>query len=1069
MAALDGIESDWRASQDSKNDGAGGYGPVTSSWLSYGSSYIGTIVENLQLDIKDVHLRYEDGVTATGLMIESLSAVTCDQSWSPKFVCRDPLLGQLDAFKLVQLVGLAAYIDMDATSLGDTRPAELWERLNSETGAKEATESQYVLSPVNATVTMKRNCVNKPLNSKKQPRVIANLQLDTLRLSLSDLQFRRSVSAARSVVMLKKARQYWRWRPGCGVAGEARRWWHYAITSTLELIHSRRRANTWDSVMTCARDNVKYVEAFMAQLENPTMMSEELKVIKEAQDALRTYDELKALREIAVYWVQKKGISRSVTSTPERKSSQASNATTPTSAPSSGSGPADDVSSPTLQRWFPLWGGWYNTEHKIEDLSPTAAPQLEEYLQDAIKEDNEVYGVSHKDVVFSHVAIDLKQAVIQLTRSNSKTESSPLFEFEFQNVKVEHEHRPRTKSYLFSFHVGSVWLRDRITKNSLFPLLVSPQSSENAPLHAKLSQSRFSEFAKSIQTLLPGSLAHAQSRDEEEAPIFYFLYEKKPFNARVDHRVHVKSQPLNVVYNPIVIKVVTEFFSIPEDLNTAAHLSDQIKTAAMSRIQEAKQRTKEELSRNINYILKGNTLDRKIWDIVLDLSAPKLLIPDHFEDKNASLIVVDFGKLVLTNRNATKDNVNSSIGANSKFVTNDDEDDDELFLTPASSPEPEEAQPKFTFPASPSGDTSEGDGAGDTSERLLHGAMYDTYNVDLNNMQIIVGCVKDNWRGAHLKGNSSLHMVDRFSISLNVERRTVETSDPAWPSVLVSGTLPGLRLHFNEDKLVTLKHVLVRLLGAEYGASREMATQTVGEEEDSLDGEGLGEAIFGEWQPDNDVDISAKLMVAHFCVSDLSIELQSSGRPVAEVQVTNMKAGITRRPYDTNLALSVHSLLVVDALQTFGPDYELLVASHKSVCVDTVSGSLKGSDPASPISPGSPVPASAPTPPSQADLTKALSSLDPAASVSSPPISRRVGSPAAMTDILDPAALISIDVMLVSPACPTLEEDEELRIVNIQFNSLDVIANQETIMELISFSRRVFPPNQSAYRKQYSK
>ena len=74
-----------------------------------------------------------------------------------------------------------------------------------------------------------------------------------------------------------------------------------------------------------------------------------------------------------------------------------------------------------------------------------------------------------------------------------------------------------------------------------------------------------------------------------------------------------------------------------------------------------------------------------------------------------------------------------------------------------------------------------------------------------------------------------------------------------------------------------------------------------------------------------------------------------------------------------------------------------------------------------------------------------------------------------MNDILDPQALISIDVMLVSPSCPTLEENEELRIVNIQFNSLDVIANQETIMELIAFSRRVFPPNQSAYRKQYSK
>ena len=887
--------------------------------------------------------------------------------------------------------------------------------------------------------------------------------METLRLGLSDLQFRKSVSAARSVVMLRKARQYWRWRPGSKIKSDARRWWQYAITCTLDVIHSRRRSETLDSVLSCARDNVKYVEAFTAQLENPTMVSEEHKTVKESQDTVRSYDELRELREISVFWVQRRLQQRSAPTTPERKVSSPNSPVAAVTPSKLQSPTAEDVASPTLQRWFPLWGGWYNTEQAAaeddQQQSGGPAPQLEEYLQDVIKEDNEVLGVSHKDVVFSHVSIDLKQAVIQLTRSKSKHESSPLFEFEFENVKVEHEHRPRTKSYLFSFHVGSIWLRDKITKHSLFPLLVSPQSSENAPLHAKLSQSRFTEFARSIQTYLPGG--YSQMR-EEEAPIFYFLYEKKPFNSKVDHRIHVKSQPINVVYNPIVIKVVTEFFSIPEDINTASHLSDQIKSAALDRIQEAKQRTKEEFTRNINYILKGNTLERKIWDVILDLSAPKLLIPDHFEDKTASLIVVDFGKLVLTNKNASKSSLNP---LPDNLMLPEDEDDDDLFLTPASTPgaEDDKQGEKFNFPVSPVEIKEE------SSEKLLHSAMYDTYNVDLNNMQIIVGCVKDNWRGAHLKGNSSLHMVDRFSISLNIERRTVETSDPAWPSLLVSGTLPGLRLHFNEDKLVTLKHVLVRLLGPEYGATREIFTQTVSDDVTTEDAADDGLDIFGEWDTDNDVDISSKLLVAHFCVSDLSIELQSYGKPIAEVQVSNMKAGVTRRPYDTNLALSVHSLLVVDALQTFGPDYELLVASHKNVCVDTVSGSLKGSDPSSPMSPGSPVPSSSPTP-SQADLTKALSSLESTTlSLPSPPTQRRLGSPVQMNDILDPAALISIDVMLVSPSCPTLEDDEELRIVNIQFNSLDVIANQETIMELIAFSRRVFPPNQSAYKKQYSK
>ena len=43
-------------------------------------------------------------------------------------------------------------------------------------------------------------------------------------------------------------------------------------------------------------------------------------------------------------------------------------------------------------------------------------------------------------------------------------------------------------------------------------------------------------------------------------------------------------------------------------------------------------------------------------------------------------------------------------------------------------------------------------------------------------------------------------------------------------------------------------------------------------------------------------------------------------------QVTGVRASLTRRPYDTNVALSVHSLLLVDAMQTFGPNFELLVA-----------------------------------------------------------------------------------------------------------------------------------------------
>jgi vacuolar protein sorting-associated protein 13D len=57
--------------------------------------------------------------------------------------------------------------------------------------------------------------------------------------------------------------------------------------------------------------------------------------------------------------------------------------------------------------------------------------------------------------------------------------------------------------------------------------------------------------------------------------------------------------------------------------------------------------------------------------------------------------------------------------------------------------------------------------------------------------------------------------------------------------------------------------------------------------------------------------------------------VQSRGRSIAEVQVRGVRAALAARPADASLALSVHSLLLVDALQTYGPDFELLVASHK--------------------------------------------------------------------------------------------------------------------------------------------
>ena len=54
----------------------------------------------------------------------------------------------------------------------------------------------------------------------------------------------------------------------------------------------------------------------------------------------------------------------------------------------------------------------------------------------------------------------------------------------------------------------------------------------------------------------------------------------------------------------------------------------------------------------------------------------------------------------------------------------------------------------------------------------------------------------------------------------------MKTSDPAWPSVMVAATLPLLQLHLHENKVVTLKHIMARMLGLEYRGTVDAGKQT---------------------------------------------------------------------------------------------------------------------------------------------------------------------------------------------------------------------------------------------------
>lgn len=130
LSRLERLETKWRARKEAEQ-AASYYASSYSSWLNFGSSFITNVVENLQLEVNDVHIRYEDTLTipnqkiACGITLDSLIAQSCDSNWEPVLV--NPFDRNNCTFKLVQLHKFCFYWDVltEEQTFSDTDSKDL--------------------------------------------------------------------------------------------------------------------------------------------------------------------------------------------------------------------------------------------------------------------------------------------------------------------------------------------------------------------------------------------------------------------------------------------------------------------------------------------------------------------------------------------------------------------------------------------------------------------------------------------------------------------------------------------------------------------------------------------------------------------------------------------------------------------------------------------------------------------------------------------------------------------------------------------------------------------------------
>lgn len=138
----------------------------------FAQKLIGKIVHNLQIDIKNVFIRYADGISnsapfAMGLVINEIKAVTCNEQWNEEFIKESDIM-----YKLVQVNGFRVYMDYNIFPKKEEKAMAAQE-------FKEEIRHNYILPH---SFLKLQAVVNKKANDFSIPQI--RLEVETSKFSL---------------------------------------------------------------------------------------------------------------------------------------------------------------------------------------------------------------------------------------------------------------------------------------------------------------------------------------------------------------------------------------------------------------------------------------------------------------------------------------------------------------------------------------------------------------------------------------------------------------------------------------------------------------------------------------------------------------------------------------------------------------------------------------------------------------------------------------------------------------------------------------------------------------------
>ncbi|CAH1274208.1 VPS13A [Branchiostoma lanceolatum] len=503
-----------------------------------------TILNNLQLTIMKIHIRYEDRVSnpsspfALGVTLRSFSGQSVNSSWEPFLV--DSRATQM--FKLIKLEDLAVYWNTGCKKLVcDYLTTDLWKDLMEEcldTCRIMKQDLDFVVRPISAVTKIAFD--KSQMIDLDRPRLWTDLAVQEIMVSLSRQQFKSIVCLVESFKLMAVNRLYRKYHPNLHVKGNAKAWWHYAYNAT---VHEHIRPYSWENIKAYRLKFKRYLVLYKEKLEETEDVAAISGVLEELESDLNLTSILVARQQAKLQFVKKEEVKPKKTK------------------PTGGGG------------WF--WG-WFSESVEEEEVEERESDFLSKLTEEEKKNLYEGIGYSEDDIlpdkpkeyVENRFNFSLKSCCFKLRNHGMDLVNSKL-----EEVFAMFEQRPSAEAFRFSLSTENLMAEGVKQDDNSATIIVKPDIVYKGP-------------------------------DEK---LFSAEVEMNPLYTTADSAIRVAVQPVKILYDAVTVAETVYFFSMSsssfEELKNAANrqLAKLAKVGRLS-VQHAIEKHK---TLNVNINLKA--------------------------------------------------------------------------------------------------------------------------------------------------------------------------------------------------------------------------------------------------------------------------------------------------------------------------------------------------------------------------------------------------------------------------------------------------------------------------------